>query len=321
MAIIAVASVFTATAGNVTVKTSLDSAYIVMGRTTPLHVQIVQDRGTVGSFINLGDTLNRYVEVNTVYPADTSDIGSGREEILQKIIIQSFDSGLYTLPPLTYTVGNDTVRSNELVLKVIPVPVDTMTTVHDFAGVTVPHTRLWDYLPDFVADYWWIYLVLVVIALAVAAWIIWRRNHRREAIEAERVPSLPPYELAVKQLNELKAEKLCENSREKEYYTRLTDILRVYLDTRFGINAMEMTSTQIMRRVRAHDTTKPSAALMKQILEIADFVKFAKVRPLPDDNVKSFNQAVQFVEDTKPEPEPESDTQDAGTGTQPQPQK
>lgn len=321
MAIIAVASVFTATAGNVTVKTSLDSAYIVMGRTTPLHVQIVQDRGTVGGFINLGDTLNRYVEVNTVYPADTSDIGSGREEILQEIIIQSFDSGLYTLPPLAYTVGNDTVRSNELVLKVIPVPVDTMTTVHDFAGVTVPHTRLWDYLPDFVADYWWIYLVLVVIALAIAAWIIWRRNHRREAIEAEQVPSLPPYELAVKQLNELKAEKLCENSREKEYYTRLTDILRVYLDTRFGINAMKMTSTQIMRSVRAHDTTKPSAALMKQILEIADFVKFAKVRPLPDDNVKSFNQAVQFVEDTKPEPEPESDTQDTGTGTQPQPQK
>lgn len=321
MAIIAVASVFTATAGNVTVKTSLDSAYIVMGRTTPLHVQIVQDRGTVGGFINLGDTLNRYVEINTVYPTDTSDIGSGREEILQEILIQSFDSGLYTLPPLAYTVGNDTIRSNELVLKVIPVPVDTMTTVHDFAGVTVPHTRLWDYLPDFVADYWWIYLVLVVIALAVAAWIIWRRNHRREAIEAEHVPSLPPYELAVKQLNELKAEKLCENSREKEYYTRLTDILRVYLDTRFGINAMEMTSTQIMRSVRAHDTTKPSAALMKQILEIADFVKFAKVRPLPDDNVKSFNQAVQFVEDTKPEPEPESDTQDAGTGTQPQPQK
>ncbi|MDE7396247.1 MAG: cell wall anchor protein, partial [Muribaculum sp.] len=116
-------------------------------------------------------------------------------------------------------------------------------------------------------------------------------------------PVLPPYELAVKQLNELKSEKLCENSREKEYYTRLTDILRIYLETRFGINAMEMTSTQIMRSVRSHDTTKPSAALMKQILEIADFVKFAKVRPLPDDNVKSFNQALQFVEATRPEPE------------------
>jgi hypothetical protein len=294
-------------ATNVTIKTSLDSAYIIMGRTTPLHIQIVQDQGIAGRFVNVGDTLNRYVEVNTVCPPDTQDIGSGRQEILQDLIIQSFDSGLYTLPPLVYAADGDTFRSNELVLKVLPVPVDTMQTVHDFAGVTVPHTKLWDYLPDFVADYWWVYLILVLLALGAAAWIIWRKRHQAAQEAEANVPQLPPYELAVMQLNELKSEKLCENSREKEYYTRLTDILRVYLETRFGINAMEMTSTQIMRSVRSHDTTKPSASLMKQILEIADFVKFAKVRPLPDDNTKSFNQALQFVEDTKPEPQPEAE--------------
>ena len=90
----------------------------------------------------------------------------------------------------------------------------------------------------------------------------------------------------------------------QEFYTRLTEILRTYLDKRFGINAMEMTSSQIMQHVERHDLTRPSSALMKQILEMADFVKFAKVRPLPDDNVKSFNMATRFVEDTKPAPEP-----------------
>ncbi len=305
-----------ASAGNITVKTSLDSAYIIMGRTTPLHIEIVQDKGTEGRFINIGDTLNRYVEVNRVGRPDTQNIGSDRQEIRQQLLIQSFDSGLYKLPPLVYVAGNDTFRSEELALKVIPVPVDTMQTVHDYAGVTVPHTKLWDYLPDVIADYWWLYFVLALVALAVAGWIIWRKR-RKTAIEAKSSePVLPPYELAVKQLNELKSEKLCENSREKEYYTRLTDILRIYLETRFGINAMEMTSTQIMRSVRSHDTTKPSAALMKQILEIADFVKFAKVRPLPDDNVKSFNQALQFVEATRPEPEPDESTDNTDADNQ-----
>jgi hypothetical protein len=60
-----------------------------------------------------------------------------------------------------------------------------------------------------------------------------------------------------------------------------------------------------MQQVKAHETTRPSSDLMKQILEMADFVKFAKVRPLPDDNVKSFSMATRFVEDTKPTPQPE----------------
>ena len=123
-----------------------------------------------------------------------------------------------------------------------------------------------------------------------------------------RLRKVPPYELAMQALTRLKSEKLCENGHEKEYYTRLTEILRTYLEQRFGINAMEMTSTQIMQQVSRHDETRPSAGLMKQILEMADFVKFAKVRPLPDDNVKSFTMATRFVEDTKPVEKPADDT-------------
>lgn len=67
---------------------------------------------------------------------------------------------------------------------------------------------------------------------------------------------------------------------------------------------MEMTSTQIMQQIRSNDDTKTSAPVMKQILEMADFVKFAKVRPLPDDNQKAFANAVTFVENTKPVEQP-----------------
>lgn len=299
---------FRCEASPTTVKASLDSAYILMGKQTSLKVNIVQDHGLQGLFItNTGDTLVREIEIARILEPDTTDLGSNREEIVRQIIIQSFDSGLYTIPPFVYVTGNDTVVSNTLALKVIPASVDSMTTIHDYAGVAKPDTRFWDYLPDFIVDYWWIILIILAVAAGVYVWYFYIRGKKTLPLVPQKKPE-PPYEVAMRELNRLKAEKLCESGHEKEYYTRLTEILRVYLDKRFGINAMEMTSTQIMQHLRSNDDTRTSAPVMKQILEMADFVKFAKVRPLPDDNVKAFSNAIRFVEDTKPAPQPESES-------------
>ena len=284
--------------GPVQVKTALDSAYILMGKQTTLHVDIVQDRGTQGHFLNVGDTLTSAVDVVSVGKPDTSDIGSGREEIRQQIIIQAFDSGLYTIPPFVYAAGGDTVMSNDLPLKVVPVAVDSLKTIHDYAGTVDAGWKLWDFVPDFIADYWWVILICALVVLAVALVFFFRKKKVADILPKKK--PVPPYELAMQALNRLKEEKLCENGQEKEFYTRLTEILRTYLEQRFGINAMEMTTTQIIRQVKEHDVTRPSSDLMKEILEMADFVKFAKVRPLPDDNVKSFAMATRFVEATRP---------------------
>lgn len=101
-------------------------------------------------------------------------------------------------------------------------------------------------------------------------------------------------------MSKLREEQLCEHGLQKEYYTRLTDILREYLDRRFGINAMEMTSTQIRHALNNSRDEIMSKQLVEQVLEISDFVKFAKAQPLGDDNVKAFEAARRFVEDTKP---------------------
>lgn len=293
---------FGATAAPVTVKASLDSAYILMGKQTLLHLEVVKDASTPGQIVMpQGDTLTREVEVIGMQRNDTVDLGNNRVQILHDIIIQSFDSGLYTLPPMLYVAGNDTFRSNELALKVLPVAVDSLKTVHDYAGVQEPDTRLYDYLPDFLTDYWWILLVLVVIAASI--WAYWKYLRKGEIPLVHKKKETPPYEVAIQELNRLKESHLCERGQEKEYYTRLTDILRVYLDKRFGINAMEMTSSQIVSTLSANNETNGPDKYIRSILEIADFVKFAKVRPLPDDNANVFSWAMQFVEDTKPAPE------------------
>lgn len=298
--------------GPVSVKASLDSAYILMGKQTLLKVDVVEDNDIDGRFINhAGDTITGNVEIIKNLTPDTADLGSGRREIRRELVIQSFDSGLYTLPPFLYVSGNDTFASNALVLKVIPVPVDTLKTIHDYEGVVKPATRIWDYIPDFIVDYWWIYLAVIVVAAAILIWFVYFRGKKSLPLIPKKKP-VPPYEAAMLELNKLKNEKLCESGHEKEYYTRLTEILRVYLYRRFGINAMEMTSIQILDRIKSNSEAKPSAPIMQQILEMADFVKFAKVRPLPDDNVKAFNNAVKFVEDTKPaetETEPAEESQ------------
>ena len=291
-------------AAPVSITASLDSAYILMGKQTALKLDIVQDRGVQGAFINNnGDTLTREVEVIRALKPDTTDLGSNREEIKRELIIQSFDSGLYTIPPFVYVAGNDTFTSNALALKVMPVAVDSMATIHDYAGVAKPNTRIWDYLPDFIVEYWWIFLIVLLLAAALFVWLRYIKGKKAIPLVPKKKP-VPPYEVAMQALNRLKSEKLCENGHEKEYYTRLTEILRIYLDKRFGINAMEMTSTQIMQQLRSNDDTKTSAPVMKQILEMADFVKFAKVRPLPDDNQKAFTNAVTFVENTRPVEQP-----------------
>lgn len=289
-------------------KVSLDSAYLLMGKTTPLNIQLIKPADNDGSLLIPADTLADKVEILKILNADTSSIGNGRVEINQQLTLQSFDSGTYVLNPIRYVTGNDTISSNRLVLKVLPVPVDSMTTINDYADVADVDRKLVDYLPDFLADYGlWILAVILLLALG---YFTMRRLMSGKDKVVEKVIVIPPYELAISALESLRNDKLCEQGREREYYTRLTDILRQYLNGRFGINAMEMTSTQIRHILQSNEETRLSKRNMERVLEIADFVKFAKVRPLPDDNVMAFNSAMQFVEDTKPKPQSETPDDD-----------
>ncbi|MDE5554410.1 MAG: cell wall anchor protein, partial [Muribaculaceae bacterium] len=161
--------------------------------------------------------------------------------------------------------------------------------------VSVP-SRWYDFIPN-----WWLWVFIGIAAAGVIACCV-LLFRKKKGLISKPVKVTPPYDLAVMRLNDLQAKKLPQSGRDKEYYTELTEILRQYLEGRFGINAMEMSSTQIIDTLRHNKETRPGSDLMKQILEIADFVKFAKVRPLPDDNIKAFNSAVKFVEDSKPLP-------------------
>lgn len=285
--------------GSITVKTTLDSAYIEMGRITSLHVEVSGDLSETGGII-LPDTLWKDIEIANPGNPILSDLGNGRKELKQEIILQAFDSGMYTLPPVLYLQDDKLFESNRPALKVIPADIDSLITINDYYDAQNQEKYFFDFLPDWFTNYGiWIIIGLIIIGIILYIYLNWINKGRIPLLPTKK--PIPPYELAMSRLETLRNERLCEKGEEKEYYTRLVDILRNYLDSRFGINAMEMTSTQILKTLKENEYTKLSASYIRKILETADFVKFAKVRPLPDDNTASFKSAVRFVEETRPD--------------------
>lgn len=297
--------------GSVVMRAKLDSTILLMGKQTALHIELSQDKNTVGHLVQeTAPVLTDKVEVIERPAADTTDLGNNRVQISRDLIIQSFDSGVYVIPPLEYVVGRDTFRSNQLTLKVLPVIVDSMSTVHDFKPTEGVPFKLFDFLPDFIANYWWLYLAfLLLVAIALFVYFKWIKNGRLPLIPQKK--ELPPFEEAMQRLDGLKERKLWQSGQEKVYYTELTDILRRYISRRFGVNAEEMTSGEIISALRKEEASREVNDKLTSILELADFVKFAKMRPLSDENETAFQRAVQYVEGTKPAPEPE-ETPDGG---------
>ncbi len=292
-------------ANSTRVTASLDSTVMLMGKLNNLKLKVELGEGDKGKLPMLermqqngiiglcGDS----VELRAPSSIDTTK-QNGKIVILYNLPLQSFDSGYYKLPEIPFVVGRDTAYSNSVALKVVPVLAEATDPINDYANVADPEgTTIFDFLPDWVIDYWWIWVIfLILLGIGISLLLIYKKN----GYILPRKPEPTPYEKAIAALNILKEEKLWQQGEEKEFYTRLTDILRTYLDGRFGLNAMEMTSRQILTRLKRIDETKSHISFFKQILSMADFVKFAKVRPLPEDNVRLMNGAIDFVEATKP---------------------
>ncbi len=304
---------------SVKVTAALDSASILMGRVDTLRLFVERDADRQGVF-PLFNKMNPGGYVTLI--GDTVELGTPRMDTVKRegsriterlvVPVQVFDSGFYRLPPFVYISATDSAASNEVELTVVPVKVGENEAISDYQDITDPSDRsFWDWMPDWLYDLWWMWLLLII---AIVAAIYFGRKYRKTGkfITLPERPQPKPWTVALERLEQLKAKNLWENGMEKEYFTDLTDILRDYLFKRFGINAMEMTSRQIMQTLADQTDVKEKRAYVRKILDVADFVKFAKVRPLPADNVEAYDNAVNFVKETIPA-EPDPSTADSQT--------
>lgn len=302
-----------AAAPRVSVKASLDSATLLMGRTTRLHLQVEKMKDTPGHFplltnadprpyaTLLGDTI----EVSKSYTTDTVDLAGGMSRISYHIPVQVFDSGSYRIPGFQYVSGNDTVVSNTLDLEVVPVDAKATDEISGLTDVAEPAPGTWlDDVPDWVLRYWW--AILAGIALVVTAVFLILRLLRSKANTPKAKPAIPPYQEAVQALRSLHDRQLWQHGENETYFVELTGILRRYLSRRFGVAAPEMTTSQFLDEASRNPKLTAYGGELRRLLGLADFIKFAKGQSLPDENEEAFAIVRKFVEDTRPTPEEEA---------------
>ncbi|MDR1097885.1 MAG: hypothetical protein LBL57_07125 [Tannerella sp.] len=279
------------------VDVSIDIQDMMIGEQTMLHLNVTSDKDKQLIIPLPADMLMKGVEVLYITPPDTTDIKNNRITISYDLLITSFDSSLYLLPPFYAIDGRDTLYSDQVALKVSSPDVD-LEHPEDFKDIK----GIWR--PPFVlADYYaLIYGILFALFLiCVIGYFVQRmRNRPERTAEVKEVSKLPPHEQAMKELKEIRERKLWQQGRNKEYYTEVTDTLRRYMSLRYGISVMEKTSSEILDMLRNEEPgNKEVYDLLKQILRLSDFVKFAKLHPIPDENELSMFNANLFVDKTK----------------------
>ena len=281
------------------VKASIDSTHLWIGQQVTIQLEVVQPKGKFIQLPVLQDTIIKGVELIAVFKPDTSDLGSSLQ-IKQNYLVTSFDSAVYVLPPFEVIDGADTIRSNELGLKVSTLEVNTETKkFHDIKDVINPPFVLWDYATI-------IWIIIGVCVLILAGWYLYEVKKGRRSLnffkKAEEI-KLPPHVIAINELDQIKLQKLWQQGLAKQFHSSITDTLRKYIDAQFGIQAMEMTSGETLAEIDKISDVESAYDNLKQILILSDFVKFAKYQPLPDENELSMMNAYLFVNQTKKEEE------------------
>ena len=285
-----------ATAQVVTVEAKIDSLQILIGEQAKIQLQVAMDSKQKASFPQLTDTLVRGVEIVETSKIDTQYLNDKQRMLLtQEYTITSFDSALYYLPPLSVMVDDKQYKSRALALKVYSIPVDTLNPDHFFGQKAVMKA-------PFAWEDWWGVLGLSLLGIPLLILLIYlviRIRDNKPIIRKVKVePKLPPHILAMKHIEKVKEEKSWQKDQPKEYYTELTDIIRTYIKDRFGFNALEMTSSEIIDQL-LDMKEKEDLSELNSLFQTADLVKFAKHNPLINENDANLINAIEFINETK----------------------
>ena len=216
------------------------------------------------------------------------------------VTLTSFDGNLYPLPPLKVKVNGKELKSNELALKVVEMEVDT-TQMNKFYGPKDVQQNPFQW-SDWSTAFWLSVLMLLLIAVT---YYLYTRLRAGKPIIAhiKIVKRLLPHQKAMKEIEQIKADRMAIAENQKEYYTKLTDTLRRYIEERYGFSAMEMTSTEIIERLMANADEQRLDEL-RQLFTTADLVKFAKFSALTNENDANLVSAIDFINQTKLEGQP-----------------
>jgi hypothetical protein len=150
-------------------------------------------------------------------------------------------------------------------------------------------------------DLWWLLWLLLILA-AAAAGIYFFLRYKKPPQEKvmPQAPPLPAWEKAYQQLEALRREDLLAKGLLKEFFTRVSDIARHYMEDRFNIHAPHMTTDEFLYYLGITGyLNEGQKQALKDFLDSCDMVKFAKYAPTINEAQKNFDLARKLVDDTK----------------------
>lgn len=292
------ASCFTANAQHVSVNAEIDSCQRLIGQQARIKLKVGVDADKNALLPIFEKEIVEGVEIVEKLPNDTQRLNDGKRLLItEEYIVTSFDSALYTIPAFEVLVDNMPYYSEELALAVYTMPIDTANLEQFFPPKGIWETEMqWEDYENSVY-----YSILLLLLIAAITWITARYINNKPIIRIVKVePKLPAHTVALSEIERIKSDTSWRTSASsKAYYTALTDALRIYMTERFGFNAMEMTSEEILESLlRIKD--KESIKELREILETSDLVKFAKFNPPMNENDRNLLNAIEFINSTKP---------------------
>lgn len=215
------------------------------------------------------------LEVINNYKTDTLEKDE-KIQLTKKYGITQFDAGSYTIPRIPIQINKKKLFSDSIKIEVVNVKVDTTKQkMYDIKSIAKTPS----------SSKWWIYIaiLLLLIILGYFGYKFFKKSTKREpVVEAD---TRSPYERANAFLQQLDQKNWIEKGELKTYYSELTDIARQYIEEEINIPAKESTTTQLIDLLRAVALQKKYAIQedaftnFEKILQKADLVKFAKLKP------------------------------------------
>jgi hypothetical protein len=283
---------------NVSVTAKLDTGAMLIGDHVGLTISFTGPAKAQVLWPFIPDTILGNIQVIGRGKIDTAFSTDKLTATYKQFLnLTCYDSGFYNIPSIPFRFRNlpDTNQnmalSDQLMLAVHTLPVDTTKAIKPIKGIMKIPISFREMLPWILAG-----LALVAIILGVI-WYIRKRRKNEPVFRLKPRVVLSPQEKALQELEKLRVKKLWQSGKLKEYYTELTDILRVYIEDNFRVPAMEQTTSEIMDTLAAlNEINQEPLSMLNQILSLADMVKFARGHPLPSENDQSLELGISFIQ-------------------------
>ena len=294
----AIFPVMSASAQNVIVQAEVDSMMMWVGQQTGLRVSVTCDAGNKVVFPAYRDTIVKGLEIIPPVTTDTQYVNNGqRMTLTRNYVVTCFDSALIYIPSMPVQVDGTEYQSNRLALAFMTYDIPEGEETKIFGPKENMKTPVRLYEAKGLLLFWF----LAIMAIGFGVYLFIRFKDDKPIIRRIKIePKVPAHVKAISEIEELRKSGGPHSEDAKGYYTQLTDILREYINERFGFNATEMTSYEILERLE-ESRDKESLAELRDLLSTSDMVKFAKFKPMLNENDRNLVSAMEFVNDTKME--------------------